>query len=186
MLLDCNLPPDSVHYVLTYDDAHLPASWIQASRKMAALIRKVRESRAGQQTTYFYNVEGKHFSEEYPDQSHRWHHHLYMPPYLPAEQLQEIWGRGHVYATPLSMDGVIHTPVSRASYMIKEASEFPGKRAWHCSRALSKPEVETIMVPDDYVLEAPSGAGVLEDSGKVETVYGRYRYLQYLTDIAEE
>lgn len=184
MLIDCNLPPDSIHYVLTYDDDHLPGSWTQASRKMAALIRKVRESRKGQPTIYFYNVEGRHYSEDFPDQSHRWHHHLYMPPYFSGKELQDIWGCGHVYATPMDMDGVIHTPVSRASYLIKEAGEFPGKRAWHCSRKLLKPEIETIMVPDDYLLEAPEGAGVLDDPGYVETVYGRYRYLQYLTDIA--
>lgn len=185
MLIDCNLPPDSIHYILTYDDSHLPGSWTQASRKAAALMRKVRESRKGQQTIYFINIEGKHYSEDFPDQSHRWHHHLYMPPYFSGKELQGIWGCGHVYATPMDMDGVIHTPVSRASYLIKEAGEFPGKRAWHCSRKLAQAEIETIMVPDDYALAAPEGAGVLEDSGNVETVYGKYRYIQYLTDIAK-
>lgn len=184
MLIDCNLPDGCVHYVLTYDDDHLPGSWAQATRKAAGFIRKLRESRKGSETVYFCNTEGRHFSEEFPDQSHRWHHHLYMPEYLTGEQMQAMWGCGHVYATPLVMDGVVHTPVSRASYLIKEAGEFPGKRAWHCSRKLRRPEIETIMVPDDYLLEAPEGAGVLEDSGRVETVYGRYRIIQYLTDIA--
>lgn len=187
MLIDCNLPDGSVHWVLTYDDEHLPSNWTQATARAAALIRKVRElQRPFSGLVYFYNTEGKHYSEEHPDQSHRWHHHIYMPDYgITVGEMSAMWGRGHVYATELTMDGVVHTPVSRASYMIKEASEFPGKRAWHCSRSILRPEVETIMVPDDFALAAPDGAGVLEDSGRVETVYGKYRYIQYLTDIAD-
>ena len=148
---------------------------------MQAFARKLRESRRPGKTVYFYNIERCHWDER-PECCHRWHHHLVVSGDVDLEAIREMWGRGLVLEKRLILDAD-HTFGALASYLLKESSEFPGKRGWRCSRGLQKPEVDTIIVPDDYELQAPESEGVmvLENQGPQLTVYGKFQTLKFQT-----
>lgn len=178
-LLAANLKKGDFFVVLTYDDMHLPPNRKAANNNMVAFIRKLRETQAP--TAYFYNIEGSHYDDK-PEENHRLHHHLYITDDgYSIKKLEKLWGRGHVYGHRLKFDAE-RTFGALASYMIKEAQEHPGKRAWHASKKLKKPEVKTVTVPADFILEVPKDDTilVLENSGIRETCYGRYQELKTL------
>lgn len=178
-LLAANVRQGDWFLTLTYDDAHLPDSWDRANKNMQAFARKLRESRRPGKTVYFYNIERCHWDER-PECCHRWHHHLVVSGDVDLEAIREMWGRGLVLDKRLILDAD-HTFGALASYLLKESNEFPGKRGWRCSRGLQKPEVDTIIVPDDYELQAPENEGimVLENQGPQLTVYGKFQTLKF-------
>lgn len=180
-LLAANVLPGDWFVTLTYDDHHLPDNWDRAYKNMQAFCRKLRESRRPLKTIYFYNIERAHYSED-PACCHRWHHHFVVSGDVDMDELRSMWGRGIVNAHRLVLDKD-HTYGSLATYLLKEANEFAGKRGWRCSRGLAKPEVDAIVVPDDYELQPPDGQGimVLENQGPQLTVYGRFQVLKYQT-----
>lgn len=178
-LLAANVRQGDWFLTLTYDDDHLPDSWNNANKKMQYFCRKLRESRKGRKTVYFYNIERAHYSED--DRcSHRWHHHMVLSGDVSVEDIRAMWGQGIVDAHPIKLDRD-HTYGSLATYLLKEANEFPGKRGWRSSRGLNKPETDCVVVDDDYVLPAPEGSGVmvLENPGPQTTVYGRFQILKF-------
>ena len=179
-LLAANVRQGDWFLTLTYDDDHLPDSWTRANKNMQYFCRKIRESRKGEQTVYFYNIERAHYSED-SSCSHRWHHHMVLSGEVSAETIRAMWGSGLVDMHPIKLDRD-HTYGSLATYLLKEANEFPGKRGWRSSRGLKKPETDCVVVDDDYVLPAPEGAGVmvLENPGPQVTVYGRFQKLKFL------
>ena len=74
-----------------------------------------------------------------------------------------------------------HTYGSLATYLLKESNEFPGKRGWRSSKGLAKPEVDCMVVDDDYVIPAPEGEAVmvLDNPGPQLTVYGKFQVLKF-------
>lgn len=178
-LLAANIHPGDWFVVLTYADAHLPDSWDAANRSMQGFCRRLRESRAPEKTIYFYNIERAHYSDQ-ENQSHRWHHHMVLSAGTDRENLDKLWGKGHVFVRQLVLDPD-HTFGSLATYMLKESNEFPGKRGWRSSRGLQKPEVDVLVVPDDYVILPPEGSNVmvLENPGVQSCVYGKFQVLKY-------
>ena len=178
-LLAANVRAGDWFLTLTYDDDHLPDCWDRAYKNMQALCRKLRESRKGEQTIYFYNIERAHYSED-ERCSHRWHHHMVLSGDVDEAALREMWGRGWVDSHRIVLDPD-HTFGSLATYLLKEANEFPGKRGWRSSRGLAKPEMDSMVVDDDYVIPAPEGTGimVLENPGPQMTVYGRFQTLKF-------
>lgn len=177
--LAANVSKGDWFLVLTYDDAHLPSSWDAADRAMTAFCRKLRESRRPTWTMYYYNIERSHFSDR-PEDCHRWHHHIILPGDISLSTITSFWGRGLVFSKRIRLDPD-HTYGTLASYMLKESNEFPGKRGWRCSRGLKKPEEDTIIVPDDYVIEQPDGPNVmvLEAPEVSQTVYGRLQKMKF-------
>lgn len=178
--LAANLRKGDWFIVLTYDDNHLPRSRADAEKCMVAFMRKLREAKAPR--AYYYNTEGKH-ADPKPEENKRLHHHLYITADgYTVKSIEQLWGRGHVYGHKLRFSGEL-TYGALASYMIKEAEEHPGKRAWHCSRNLKKPDVQTFYVADDYVILPPDDPNVivLENSGVNDTAYGRYQEIKTQT-----
>lgn len=178
-LLAANIRPGDWFVTLTYGDPHLPDSWDRANRNMQALCRKLRESRHPGKTIYFYNIERAHYSQD-PLCSHRWHHHMVISGDVDISQMQMLWGRGHIDAHRIQLDPE-HTYGSLATYLLKESSEFPGKRGWRSSRGLAKPQVDTVIVDDDYVIQPPTEDKimVLDNPGPQLTVYGRFQILKF-------
>lgn len=178
-LLAANIHPGDWFVTLTYDEAHLPKNWDFANKAVQAFCRKLRESRAPKKTIYFYNIERAHFDED-SEQSHRWHHHMILPGDVDGGALESLWGRGHVHRQRIRLDPE-HTYESLATYLLKESNEFPGKRGWRSSRGLAKPEVDSMIVPDDYVIEAPEGKNVmvLENPGVQVSVYGKFQKIKF-------
>ncbi len=178
-LLAANIHAGDWFLVLTYDDRHLPADWSEANRIMQGFCRRIREARAPEKTVYFYNIERNHAADS-PSQHHRWHHHMIIQGDADREMLERLWGKGMVLCKRIVLDPD-HTFGSLATYLLKEASEFPGKRGWRSSRGLKKPEVDSMVVPDDYTIEAPDSDGVmvLENPGPQLTVYGRFQTIKW-------
>lgn len=178
-LLAANVKPGDWFLTLTYDDKHLPDCWDRANKRTQWFCRKLRESRPNQITMYFYNIERAHWSED-PNCCHRWHHHMVVSGDVPMETLQALWGNGHVDGHPIVLDAD-HTYGSLATYFLKEANEFPGKRGWRSSKGLAKPEVDSMVVDDDYVIQPPDSAGVmvLDNPGPQVTVYGRFQIIKF-------
>nr|DAY77286.1 MAG TPA: replication gene A protein [Caudoviricetes sp.] len=178
-LLAANVRPGDWFVTLTYDDQHLPDCWDRADKNMQWFFRKLRESRRPAKTIYFYNIERAHWSDD-PGCCHRWHHHAVIPQEVAPEAIQQLWGRGHVDMHPIILDRD-HTYGSLATYLLKESSEFPGKRGWRSSKGLAKPEVDCMVVDDDYVIPAPEGEAVmvLDNPGPQLTVYGKFQVLKF-------
>lgn len=178
-LLAANIHPGDWFLTLTYDDDHLPDGWDPANRCMQAFCRKLRESRRPEKTIYFYNIERAHYSDD-DACSHRYHHHMILSGDTDLEVIWKLWGRGHVdgHRIRLTQD---ETYGSLATYLLKESNEFPGKRGWRSSRNLAKPEVDCIVVDDDYVIQAPDADDVmvLENPGPQISVYGRFQILKF-------
>ena len=178
-LLAANIQEGDWFLTLTYDNRNLPDSWAKANSCMQAFCRKLRESRKPQKTIYFYNIERAHYSDD-AGSCHRWHHHMIIPGDESLESLQKLWGRGHIDGHRIQLNRE-ETYGSLATYLLKEANEFPGKRGWRSSQGLKKPEVDSIIVDDDFTIQAPEGEGVmvLEIPGPQVTVYGRFQILKF-------
>lgn len=178
-LLAANVRQGDWFVTLTYDDVHLPDCWGRADKNMQWFFRKLRESRKPEKTIYFYNIERAHWSEDEAC-CHRWHHHAVIPQEVPLETIQALWGKGLVDAHPIILDKD-HTYGSLATYLLKESNEFPGKRGWRSSKGLAKPEVDCMVVDDDYVIQPPESDGVmvLDNPGPQVTVYGRFQVLKF-------
>ena len=78
-----------VHYVLTFDDAHLPASFEDVKRCFAAFCKRVRRFDPSIRR-YVYAVEAGHSNK-------RWHiHFVASEDDLPFAVVQFLWGYGFV------------------------------------------------------------------------------------------
>lgn len=181
--LAANVQPGDLVLTMTYSDAFLPHCWSDADRAAKAFIRRVRARLPPGSLLYYYNIERAHYSER-PAECHRYHHHMIIRCGLPPDELQNLWPYGHVNHHLFALDAE-RTYGSMAKYLIKERSEFPGKRAWRCSRGLRKPETDSWIVPDDYVLPVPARSPscmILENDGPRLTEYGRFQTLKFQTD----
>ena len=178
-LLAANVRPGDWFVTLTYDDQHLPDSWNRADKSMQWFFRKLRENRRPAKTIYFYNIERAHWSEDKAC-CHRWHHHAVIPQEVPLEMIQMLWGKGHINAHAIVLDKE-HTYGHLATYLLKESNEFPGKRGWRSSKGLKKPEVDCMIVDDEYVIQPPESNGVmvLENPGPQLTAYGRFQIVKF-------
>lgn len=77
------------HYVLTYDDAHLPDSFLGVRKTLEAFIKRVRRA-APQCRRYVYAIEAGHTHG-------RWHLHFVADATeLPLPLVRELWRNGYV------------------------------------------------------------------------------------------
>lgn len=180
-LLAANVRKGDWFVTLTYDDQHLPDSWDRSDKNVQWFFRKLRESRKPAKTIYFYNIERAHYSET-QECCHRWHHHAVIPQEVSLDTINRLWGNGNVDAHPIVLDQD-HTYGSLATYLLKESNEFPGKRGWRSSKGLAKPEVDCIVVDDDFIIQPPENDGimVLDNPGPQLTVYGRFQIMKFQT-----
>lgn len=180
LLLAANFKPGDPWAVLTYDEEHLPPNRQQAARcvqRFTQTLRAIRKAK-GQDLKYLYNIEHKHFADDWK-QSARFHHHIFINGTgADLEDIRAAWPYGMVLFKSFTLDRE-HTYESAARYMCKEHRDYIGKRLWSSSRNLSKPEVDRVTVHNDEDLLIPSPAVVYSDTAS-STWYGKYRHVKYL------
>lgn len=177
--LAANFVPGDLVVTLTYDDAHLPASRKAADEKLKYFRSKLAAARKkkGQALVMYWNIEHKHESCE-----GRWHHHCVINSTGDDyELIRKLWGQGSdIEIKPLRVDREKNYE-TLAKYMAKEDRDKLGQRSWSYTRNARKPEVDTFRVSNAEELTPPRGSTVLMDTGDVQTAYGHYRYIKYLT-----
>lgn len=169
----------STHWVLTYDEAHLPLRYAQVQEDLRRFIRGMRR-RLGRAFDYVYCIEGRHGD-------HRFHVHILLRDRDAGAQLVGLCWPGGSVATgaPVLLPGKPKDGFFRlARYFTKEARDGTAlplySRMWVASRSLR----EQLPPPErgkagSWEMEAPEGAaGVLRYSVSVEG--GQYHYLSYI------
>lgn len=181
--LAANYVPGDLVVVLTYDDAHLPASRKAAEGKIKYFRAKLSAARKAkdQELVMHWNIEHKHRHEN-KLMDGRFHHHVVINSTgEDFELIRKLWGQGSVIEIkPLQVDRDKNYE-TLARYMAKEDRDKVGQRSWSYTRNAKKPEVDSFRIPNDTELLPPDGSTVLMDTGDVCTAYGHYRYLKYLT-----
>jgi hypothetical protein len=168
--------------VLTFDDEHKPGSRAEVQRRFRYFLKKLREARAEAglpQPVVFWAP------EILTSGSGRWHLHLVMDSTgRDLELIRSCWIYGtDIQAERLRVDGEKNHE-SLAKYMTKELRECqeyearPGLHGWSCTRNAKRPEIETLVVEDDYQLAAPEGSEVLLDEKK-RTEFASFHILKY-------
>lgn len=170
--LAANIRPGDWKIVLTYRPDRLPPNREAAKKDFSAFIRKLRRPKGAR--CYFYRLEHKHKSGT------NYHFHVYMTAGPETkDELEALWGNGFIYLDRIVIDKD-NTYEQLARYMVKETPDKLGQHLFDHGHHIRKPQCERVWVSDDTQLEAPPGAMVLTDSGKVESVYGSYRRLKYM------
>lgn len=170
--LAANIRPGDWKIVMTYRPDRLPPNREAAKKDFSAFIRKLRRPKGAR--CYFYRLEHKHKIGT------NYHFHIYMTAGPETkDELETLWGNGFIYLDRIVIDKD-NTYEQLARYMVKETPDKLGQHLFDHSHHIRKPQCERVWVSDDTQLEAPPGAMVLTDSGKVESVYGSYRRLKYM------
>ena len=152
---------------LTYDDAHMPKDRPTAQLRVKYFLKKLRQARkaAGLPEPVVFNA-----PEILTSDTGRWHHHIVIDNTgNDLDMLRSCWIYGSdVEAKKLRVDDEKnHETLAR--YMTKELRECqeyeskPGLHGWSCTRNAKRPEVDTVLVDDDYEIAAPEGSTVLMD-----------------------
>lgn len=189
LMLSTNFPTAGSGLVitLTCDDDHQPKNRAQMALWLRDWRKKMNQQRkAGQLPALvaFWCI------EVLTSRSGRWHAHLVINSTGDdADMIRKAWTRGSVTEiSPLRVDADRNWE-SLARYMTKEKRECQdedsrvGARSWSYTRNAKKPEVDTMTVPDDYVLTAPEGSTVLIDEEK-RTEFARFHVLKFRYDSA--
>lgn len=151
----------ATHYVLEFDDEHLPKNFANVRKALHAFLRRVERFRGEKELDYIPVIEGLHGV-------HRYHIHL-IADYrqLPPVVAQKLWACGAVTDWPvLRRYGKVRGFRYLARYLTKERSDgvvIPvGRHPWSCSRSLRAklppPEIwldssDHIAIPEDALLQ---------------------------------
>ena len=191
-------PGSGLWVTLTYDDDHMPGSRKETQLRFKYFLQKLRRARkeAGlPEPVVFWTP------EVLTSASGRWHVHLVMDNTgRDYDLIRSCWIYGSDIEIrklgvsepgkriPDCMDRDAEEPGnyyrSVARYMTKELRECqeydarPGLHGWSCTRNAKKPEVETMIVPDDFELEVPEGSIVMLDERK-RTEWAMWRVIKY-------
>ena len=184
LMLATNFPTagSGLVVVLTFDDAHQPGSRAELQRRFRYFLKKLREARAEAglpDPVVFWSP------EILTSGSGRWHLHIVMDSTgRDLELIRSCWIYGtDIEAERLRVDQEKNHE-TLAKYMTKELRECqeyearPGLHGWSCTRNAKRPEIETLIVENDYQLSAPEGCEVLLDEKK-RTEYASYHILKY-------
>lgn len=172
LLLAANFLAKHVFVTLTFDELHRAMTRAEAMNAARRYVRLFRSycSGQGRDFKYIYALEHKHGLG-------RWHVHIVMDAtWADVEAIKSLWEFG------LQVD--IETVGSRgykqlAEYLTKERQEV-GDRAFISSQNLSRPVVETRIVPEtesEYI-EVPDGCIELEREEK-SNEWGRFCFVRY-------
>lgn len=121
------------HYVLTYDDAHLPQDFEGVKRSFSAFLKRVRRY-SPQVRRYIYAVEAGHTHG-------RWHIHFVADAFeLPQEYVRILWQNGFVDPGYLNHPVLTREGGYRrlAEYFSKDGSQMVplGKHRWGVARGM--------------------------------------------------
>lgn len=149
----------ATHYILEFDDEHLPKKFADVKKAQDAFLWRVKNYK-GHGIDWIKAIEGRHGD-------HRYHIHFVTDYYqLSPCEVQKLWKYGTVTDWPvMKRSGKILGYRHLAVYLIKERPDgviIPiGRHPWSCSRSLAKklppPEIwlddcGTIMVPENAIL----------------------------------
>ena len=124
----------ATHYILEFDDEHLPRSFADVRKALRSFLRRVERFRGNSQLDYIPAIEGKHGD-------HRYHIHLVADfRQLPAAVVQHLWTGGEVTDWPVfRRHGKTLGFRYLAKYLVKERSDgiiIPiGRHPWSCARS---------------------------------------------------
>lgn len=178
LLLSTNFPSAGSGLVvtLTFDDRHMPKNRSQAADKFGDWREKMNKARAKQNLPKLVAI---WCIEVLTSESGRWHVHAVInntgDDY---DMIRKCWTCGtDVEIEKLRVDREKNWE-TLARYMTKEARDVQdadckvGQRGWSSTHNCLRPEIETIVVDDNYLLEAPQDAVVLLDERKQTTFAG--------------
>ena len=169
----------SAHWVLTYDEDHLPLRYAQVQEDVRRFIRGLRR-RLGRAFDYLYCIEGKHGD-------HRYHVHILLRKRdVPDSLVTLCWpGGGVKEGAPVLLPGKPRDGFYRlARYFTKEARDgmsLPlGSRLWVASRSLRDqlPPPERGKADSGEIIVPEGATGVLPYSVTVEG--GQYHYASWI------
>lgn len=156
----------ATHYVLEFDDEHLPQRFADVRKALRAFLRRTERFRGGEPLDWIAVIEGLHGA-------HRYHIHFVTDYYqLSPAEVQFLWGCGEVTDWPVfKRRGKVCGYRYLARYLTKERSDgiaIPvGRHPWSCSRSLRAklppPEIwydtsDEIAIPADALLQRPRSA----------------------------
>ena len=152
---------------LTFDEKHKPKDRNDVNCKLQRFRNKYSAACAAEglpQPVMFWCI------EVLTSQNNRWHIHIVISAFgNDDERIRRCWSYGSdVEIDKLRVDKEKNY-TTLARYMTKEARECqdynakPGARSWSHTLNAKKPEIDTMIVPDDYKLEPPEGCTVLLD-----------------------
>lgn len=168
------------HYVLTFDDEHLPAKFADARRELRNFLRRahrLREQVSGsKELRYIYAIEGLHGD-------HRYHIHLILDDReLQPAVVRYLWRCGMVDDSPVLLGKGGYRRL--AEYLTKERTDgivIPiGRHPWSCSRSLNA----ELPAPERWTDE--SGAIDVPDAvlwarrGNTVNDFGAHYYASYI------
>lgn len=187
LMLSTNFPTadSGLVVVLTCDPEHQPKNRNQMSRWLQQWRRRMNEERRARdlpELVAFWCI------EVLTSRSGLWHAHLVINSTgNDADMIRRCWTHGSdIEISKLRIDKEKNWE-TLAKYMTKEKRECQdensgvGARSWSYTRNARKPEVETLVVGDDYQLQAPEGTTVLVDEKK-RTEFASYHVMKYRFD----
>lgn len=188
MLMAANFGIGDLVLTLTFDDKHLPDSRAGVRQRLKEFFKALRGIRhvLMLDVKYIYVIEHHHsrfdptFSPVELAQQGRYHVHMLINSTgNDYEAIRQCWPFGlfEVHRFELTRD---RTYESLARYFCKEITDKPGDRKYVPSKGLKKPEVDRVWVDSSDVLKPPEGAVVYEDSGVVQTIYGKRQFVKFL------
>lgn len=177
-LIACNFAPRDLVATLTYDEQTLPKTPEEARDQcLKPFIKRIRgelRKHPGVEMRYIYVIEGLHGDK-------RLHHHMIVPDFPGIRELiRQQWGYGYIDFERIAARGYEEW----ARYLTKEPRKtgrrYVGDRMWTPSIGLTKPEVVTYEVPDQYRYEPPPGV-VITNNESWQTQWWCCQYVSYYT-----
>lgn len=187
LMLATNFPTAGSGLVvtLTHDNRHMPKSRTETQLRFKYFLSKLRKARktAGLPEPIVFWA-----PEILTSASGRWHQHIVIDNTgNDLDMIRCCWIYGtDIEAKKLRVDDEKNWE-TLAKYMTKELRECqeydakPGLHGWSCTRNAKRPEIETIIVDDDYDIEPPEGSTVMLDERK-QTEYASFRVVKYRFD----
>lgn len=179
---------DATHYVLTFDDEHLPKNYSGVQTALRSFIKTVRRWRArlGKPPDFDWLavIEGKHGD-------HRWHVHFVADYYeLSPAEVCSLWRFGFPDDDDQSFVGALVLLDQKgfrrlAEYLDKEARPV-GKRKFSCSRSLDRKIAEPCRWEASSGTIRPSKSAVCvsyihgTEPEQWDNGWGKYRKLSWL------
>ena len=150
---------DDLFVTLSYSDAWLPPTYLDAKKRLTAFLRKYREEcrRLRIPHSYIYVLEGEHGD-------HRIHHHLIVYAGKQREVLRRLWIYGGVHIETIREFGSSRQDRSLpalqlSEYIMRDGSELGAARYAHdCYQKIAK-----------YMTKEPRKTGRVRPGGRAYT-----------------
>lgn len=184
-MLAANFPANgsAIFGTLTYNDEYRPADRKGAMRQFKYFLQRLREERrrAGLPDPVVFWA-----PEILTSISGHWHFHFVMDNTgQDFDMIRSCWIYGKDEELEKMHIDELDNYERLAKYITKEARECqdyiskPGLHGWSHTRNARKPEVDTVTVPDDYVLEIPSDAYSIKNF-QSDIISATYQYIKYI------